>query len=416
MKQGPKPPQRAAVRSVPRGGRSAPLTARSAWGAAVGYCVGLGALGYLTLFSPNCSFERPLTTNFGYEVGDQDCSDGIDNDYDQLIDCQDPDCVFTSTWCGELIPDVPPDRVPESTFELCTDGIDNDDDGTFDCGDRGCQAIRELCCSLEWDDASCSDGIDNDGNNFADCADFSCRNSPFVTVCRAPRSGPEKCATGDDCFGPENTFERCFDGKDNDGNGYADCADFSCSQSGPPSVVAECAARAENTIEKCSDGIDNDGNGFADCADFSCSQGPQEVAAFCAERAENTLEKCSDGKDNDGNGFADCADYSCSRDGSAEAVAYCATVIEATPERCRDGIDNDGNGYADCADNSCRNLVPHVCQETYTQRDDPDPIATANARCSDGIDNDGDGFVDCDDWDCNYDPRVTVCPGKKVCQ
>ncbi len=377
----------------------------------------LGALGCALASLPNCSFERPLTTHFGYEVGDDDCSDGIDNDYDQLIDCQDPDCVFTSGVCGEIIPAIPPERQIEATFALCTDGIDNDDDGTFDCGDRGCQAIKELCCSLEWDDESCSDGIDNDGNNFTDCGDFSCRNSPYVSVCKTATSSVVTCKAGDACFGPETSEEFCTDGKDNDGNGFADCADFSCSRNGPPEVVAECDRRAENDLAKCTDGIDNDGNGFTDCADFSCSLSPiQAVLDACAARAENTAEKCSDGIDNDRNGFTDCDDFSCTRDGLPDAVAYCSKIVEGTVERCHDGIDNDGNGYADCADRSCTNLVPQACQETYTQKGDPDEVKTANLRCSDGLDNDGDGFVDCDDWDCNYDPRVSVCTGKKTCR
>ncbi len=382
-----------------------------------------GGFGLLALsLQPNCDYQRPDTTNFGYEQYDIDCADGIDNDYDQLIDCEDPDCIFTSSYCGEVIPDVPPERQPEATFELCTDGFDNDDDGTFDCGDRGCQAIRELCCSLEWTNESCSDGIDNDGNNFADCGDFSCRNSPYVTVCDSSSNVTAECPANDpDCPGAETSLAKCTDGYDNDGNGYTDCGDFSCSQNGSPEAIAECAKRAEDTLEKCTDGIDNDGNGFTDCADFSCSdssrQKDQQVLDECARRAENTKAKCTDGVDNDGNGFTDCADYSCSRDGDAEAVKYCGEeVVEGTFERCHDGQDNDGNGYADCADNSCKNLVPFACQETYTQPGDPDPIGSANKRCQDGQDNDGDGFTDCDDWDCDYDPRVTVCTGKKVCQ
>ena len=76
------------------------------------------------------------------------------------------------------------------------------------------------------------------------------------------------------------------------------------------------------------DGEDNDGNGFTDCNDFSCSMSTvQEVFEYCASLAENTLERCTDGEDNDGNGFIDCNDFSCSRADDPAVVAYCARAI-----------------------------------------------------------------------------------------
>ena len=54
-------------------------------------------------------------------------------------------------------------------------------------------------------------GKDDDGNGFSDCADFNCRISPSVSVCNA-----------------EKTQTTCHDSTDNDGNGKADCADTTC--------------------------------------------------------------------------------------------------------------------------------------------------------------------------------------------
>ncbi len=91
----------------------------------------------------------------GYESDPIACADGLDNDQDGQIDCQDSDCLEFQ-FCGEQI--VPTDQpTPETTYSLCTDGIDNDDDGHFDCGDTNCQAIMELCCQVEVDNISCSD-------------------------------------------------------------------------------------------------------------------------------------------------------------------------------------------------------------------------------------------------------------------
>jgi len=64
---------------------------------------------------------------------------------------------------------------------------------------------------------------------------------------------------------------------------------------------------AENTLALCADGRDNDGNGAADCADAGCA-----ALRICAEAApENTAAACRDGADNDADGHPDCADQDC---------------------------------------------------------------------------------------------------------
>ena len=78
--------------------------------------------------------------------------------------------------------------------------------------------------------------------------------------------------------------------------------------SGPPPAICDGSTTDENTAALCGDGCDNDGNGFADCMDFSCSQ--NSAVTVCADAVENTYDECSNGLDDDGDGFADCADFS----------------------------------------------------------------------------------------------------------
>src|SRR6185369_4178220 len=78
----------------------------------------------------------------------------------------------------------------------------------FDCGETFCQSIRELCCSVEVDNATCSDRIDNDGNGNVDCFDFSCSRSDFVGVC--------------------DHESNCTNGWDDDGDRHTDCNDSDC--------------------------------------------------------------------------------------------------------------------------------------------------------------------------------------------
>ena len=64
-----------------------------------------------------------------------ECSDGADNDSDDLFDCNDDDC-FGSIECSEdtsVHSEIEGDESGE-----CSDGIDNDNDGYIDCNDSGC--------------------------------------------------------------------------------------------------------------------------------------------------------------------------------------------------------------------------------------------------------------------------------------
>ncbi len=189
------------------------------------------------------------------------CTDGENNDAateppgERLTDCGDLDCArsFEATACHDLL--------PESDNASCRDGIDNDRNGAVDCDDLRCQREGVVVCngsipvSLTASEIRprmnvvCGDGVDNDGNGFTDCADFGCSQDPFQTVCGATERDDAACA----------------DGIDNDGNGFTDCADFACSLNLRVTVCPR-----ELTVAECSDGIDNDGNSYADCFDRSC--------------------------------------------------------------------------------------------------------------------------------------------------
>ena len=99
------------------------------------------------------------------------CSDGVDNDSDNAIDCDDPDCR-NFQHC----------RPREGSHPECSDGIDNDMDGDIDCDDSGCAVF---CAPPEDNITACNDGIDNDLDSYVDCDDpgccsvFYCRFEPI---------------------------------------------------------------------------------------------------------------------------------------------------------------------------------------------------------------------------------------------
>lgn len=94
------------------------------------------------------------------------CDDGVDNDLDGLIDCDDTVDCSLDPYC-----DVPP-----PAGEICDDGTDNDNDGLIDCADPDCAGVTVAggTCGAEGKFTTCSDGFDNDGDNDIDCADSGC--------------------------------------------------------------------------------------------------------------------------------------------------------------------------------------------------------------------------------------------------
>ena len=85
------------------------------------------SLALIALFASPASAESKETQ----------CTDGLDNDNDSVIDCSDADCAKT--------PACKPDGRPENTNKRCRDWIDNDEDGVTDCEDQDCQTGVVTC-------------------------------------------------------------------------------------------------------------------------------------------------------------------------------------------------------------------------------------------------------------------------------
>lgn len=87
---------------------------------------------------PPFDWDPPQDDNPGDE-GDPQCSDGVDNDGDGLIDTNDPGCHWDgdSTNPGSYRPNDD-NEANVSGPRQCNDGIDNDSDGFVDLADPGC--------------------------------------------------------------------------------------------------------------------------------------------------------------------------------------------------------------------------------------------------------------------------------------
>ena len=91
---------------------------------------------------------------------ESNCSNGLDDDGDGWIDCDDTDC---SASC------------PGS--EICDNGIDDDGNGAADCADSACLGTS-FCV-----ETSCTNGLDDDGDGWIDCDDADCDAD---AACAAP--------------------------------------------------------------------------------------------------------------------------------------------------------------------------------------------------------------------------------------
>ncbi|WP_372880299.1 hypothetical protein [Psychromonas sp.] len=125
----------------------------------------------------------------------------------------------------------------------------------------------------------------------------------------------------------------------------------------------------EQPVYQCADGFDNDGDGLIDMADSGC-------ASF-TDTSEFADNECDDGLDNDGDGLIDVADSGCSS---------FSDTSEFADNECDDGLDNDGDGLTDVADQGCFSAS--------------DVSEFADNECDDGFDNDGDGLIDVADSGC----------------
>jgi hypothetical protein len=214
------------------------------------------------------------------------------------------------------------------------------------------------------------------------------------------------------------SFEaQCHDARDNDCDGFIDCAD------------SECQTGSETD---CTDGIDDDCDGDIDCDDDDCMNLDADndgfAAALCGgpdcddadpQINPNAVENCTDGIDSDCDGFDGCLDADCVTDADNDGVAAApcgndcddndSTRYPFAPEICNNGQDNDCDPFVDCADPDC--FGDPVCCGDGTcdtfegllctcAADCGNPTASEVGLCFDNRDNDCDGVDDCSDRDC----------------
>ena len=120
----------------------------------------------------------------------EDCTNGVDDDYDGEIDCADSDC--------DEAPECQMDGMGPLPFEECNNGVDDDLDGAIDCADSDCDEAPE--CQMAGGEPvpfeDCDNGVDDDYDGAIDCADSDCDEAPECQMGERHQMLSRTAATG----------------------------------------------------------------------------------------------------------------------------------------------------------------------------------------------------------------------------
>ncbi|RLG24161.1 hypothetical protein DRN85_08100 [Methanosarcinales archaeon] len=310
------------------------------------------------------------------------CDDGIDNDWDKKVDCDDPDCYQTSECGGPGYCTGIATPCEELNYTACHSqlGCEYPIYASRSCLGDYHQYCTKICIDecVEYD---C--WPDNDTGNEPPPEDVICCSgiaTPCERIC-----GMDPCTTQLECSWNYGTppAEVCDDGWDNDCDTLIDCEDPDCAGD-PACIVGECVEPFELGPY-----IDEYGNSYCvDCNDNIC-EGPSPP---CPASYQNAL--CSD--DYSWHCFVESCPIVCKDSDGGWNVYERGTVTDASgsyTDYCEDDprsvwygqlveyfCDEQGlaigTGY-DCSmennvcqDGACVEAAPPLCEPSPTGRDE----------------------------------------------
>lgn len=379
--------------------------------------------------------EGDYTLTFDVSAGTgcaEDCDDGVDNDLDGAIDCDDSDCA------GD----------PVCHCDEDGDGYDGTACGGDDCDDTNIAihpGADEYCngyddnCNGQTDESSAVDALlwyrDTDADNYGtpDTTAYGCsRPTGYVAndddcydldASVSPIGSESANGVDDDCDG---TVDETTSNYDDDGDGYSenggDCNDGNASVA--PADIEVC----DGVDEDC-DGViddntschDDDGDGVTE-GSGDCNDGDAAVSPDATEDMSNQI-------DDDCDGVIDAGLYDPDSDGYTAAGGDCddgnGVVYPGAPE-VQDGLDNDCDGVVDEGTDGYDDDRDGYTEEEGDCNDADRAVSPGASEYDNGIDDncddavdeggrntddDGDGISeaggDCDDADASISPAST---------
>ena len=272
-----------------------------------------------------------------YIVDVEDCTNGIDDTGNGLVDCQDPSCAQHAACLVTACTEAQPLRCGDVIHGDTTQGVTVWRDNACVSANRNpgpeqawsVDVVQGIIVEahLEMPETGNLDLYLLEGTCAAQsCSEHSTKGQGVTEYLRFTRASQPQWLMVDTHAGSTSytlrltCVELCDNGRDDNGNGLIDCQDPQCAD------VLHCRP------EICDNGRDDNGNGLIDCADPACA-----AALHCQP------ELCDNGQDDNGNGLVDCLDPTC--------FDYPTCWIHG--EICDNERDDNGNGLVDCADPDC---------------------------------------------------------------
>jgi hypothetical protein len=309
------------------------------------------------------SYQLAAPTPTSTAAASTQCSDGIDNDGDGLIDAlvelpanngkaytfspgADPGPQFSAAIANMIrskkMPLTPPGTVGgKATGIVRSDNANWSNTGSDNpVGNADTQTLTQVCKVLGYRDyvsSSCRDTersgrYPNGKCNFHSTGDnylWRFSGGDF----RGESAHPKYSKTWITSITCSNQLAACNDGWDNDGDGKIDMADSGCATVNDNDERGHDTACTEPTdpseTSQCSDGIDNDSDGVADKDDPGCWKDPSNPNTYdpSLDNEAAATTQCQDTKDNDGDTLVDAKDPGCFKDpNKAQASVWTARI------------------------------------------------------------------------------------------
>ena len=353
------------------------------------------------------------------------CSNLVDDDADDLIDCADPDCD-SNPICGAVI-------------EACANGIDDDGDGATDCDDTecvgtfdcvappGCDPLYVLACGSQLTDQLGSPGSTDFVDAWA-CGVSGLDGAEITHSLVAPADAQISVAAAG---APVGSWVLIIE----DGQ---TCQPDACVAAGEGAVTFDAVGGTEYAIvvdapegtvgsyelsiaclglEDCGNGLDDDVDGLTDCEDVDCYGQGACVGQLCAPDA---FVGCGDATSGTLGASGDISLSSCGATGDAgEALIAFTTGLpveavfsvggSAAPRiYALDGSGPCDSGYCVWGGGEQASVAAGAGSTWYLLIDSNQSggwslnvnCAGHEVVCDDGLDGDADGSTDCGDGDC----------------
>ena len=281
------------------------------------------------IFAPNCMITAEI------------CNNGLDDDADGKIDCQDPSCANNPICVLQQANCLSPKLIPGSgTYTGDTTGNISETKGQ--CGGDAGEAVfyftltdpsfvhldsigTTFDSTLYVRTGKCNSGKeigcddDSAGVMWSAKLEFTLLLPGTYYVFLDgytidPQGGANEGPFTLNVVITPNPAEICNDGKDNDGDIHADCADSDCWTTAPCDTCLNGSHGVpEFGVGACTDGLDNDCDGTNDCQDNDCSA------------SDYYITECCDGTDENGNGIPDDFNCKCKDDSDCPGNQICYT-------------------------------------------------------------------------------------------